>query len=445
MPDISSETNHTARPVNILQTLNYLIHPWDLKFREKKTEEAYQYELFIETASFGRFTWIIASVTWIFLGAFIFFSTRNLPDLSQQKLFITYISSGLILSIWFALTKMESYRKWHQYIQIFAQNSLAVFTLVFIYLLPSRYHLPAFTFFIVAILVHYSTVKVTFYLVLISAFLMTSLFSLFAWITSSYPTAEGGILFFAFYMLLANITGIALYRYHSKQHRRQFLTSQMLDAEKHNSDQLLLSIFPSKIAGELKIHAKIEPLRLDNATVIFCDLSGFTSWSANKNPKLVIEMLDELFSTFDRLAAELGVDKVKTIGDAYMACSNLTTRSDYAARSAVVFGLETIKTVDSMRDSFGGANIGLRVGIATGSVVAGVIGTSKPSYDIWGETVNLASRLESNGTVGEVLVCAKTFELLSLNESGVWKKASIELKGLGMKSAFAIQSLDGNK
>jgi class 3 adenylate cyclase len=97
-----------------------------------------------------------------------------------------------------------------------------------------------------------------------------------------------------------------------------------------------------------------------------------------------------------------------------------------------------------MRDSFGGANIGVRVGAATGSVVAGVIGTSKPSYDIWGETVNLSSRLESNGKVGEVLVCAKTFELLGMGERGVWKEAKVELKGLGMRSAFAIEALDGN-
>ena len=126
MSDISSEMNQIVKPTNILQTLNYLIKPWDLKFRDEKTEEAYQAELFIETASFGRFTWIIASVTWIVLGAFIFISTGSSPDFSQKKLFITYLAPGVVLSIWFALTKMQDYRIWHQYIQISAQNGFFI-------------------------------------------------------------------------------------------------------------------------------------------------------------------------------------------------------------------------------------------------------------------------------------------------------------------------------
>jgi class 3 adenylate cyclase len=437
----NEEISMTTVGLGQVTELKSLVHAGSLEFRLKQMETDYQAELFSETQSFGTFTWLIILVSWISLGFLFLLSTALSTESEKIKGLSVFFGSGVVLIAWRLSTSSSLYVKWHQQIQVGAFTALALSGVGIVGFMPERYHAPSFTFFILSILLPYLTANLTFIPTILCAVLMTVIFASFSIQTSSYPTAEGGVFFFFLYLSAANAIGLSLYRYRSQLRRMQFLTNKMLDIERATSEKLLHSIFPEKIAMELRIGNKVEATRLEDVSVIFCDLRGFTVWSAKNNPKRVVQVLDELFSRFDEIAKSLCLDKIKTIGDAYMACSNLTARSDSGAVDALEFGLQAIKTVSQMSGDFDSkdAQINLRVGIATGSVVAGVIGQTKPSYDIWGETVNLASRLESSGASGTVHFCERTFHLIRSNREIEAVEESIDLKGLGFKKTYTIR------
>jgi adenylate cyclase len=207
---------------------------------------------------------------------------------------------------------------------------------------------------------------------------------------------------------------VARVRIHSEAHHRlveRNATFAALQRERARSERLLLSILPPAIAEQLKDEPGTIAEGFLEATVLFADLAGFTSYSRTADPQGLVELLDAVFSEFDRLAADMGVEKIKTIGDAYMAAAGLPVpRADHATAAA--------RMALGMQDAFGaiarerGLPLDLRIGIHSGPVVAGVIGRHKFSYDLWGDTVNLASRMESHGEPGRIHVSAATQELL---------------------------------
>jgi class 3 adenylate cyclase len=430
-------------PISLGQVteLKSLVHSGSLKFRLKQMESEYQAELFSETQSFGTYTWLIILFSWLSFGFLFLLSTALSSESEKIKGLFAFLGSGIVLIAWRLITSSSSYIKWHQQIQVGVYSTLSLLGVAVVGSMPERYHAPSFTFFILSILLPYLTANLTLVPTILCAVSMTGIFASFSIMTNSYPTAEGGVFFFFLYLSAANAIGMSLYRYRSELRRIQFLTNRMLDIERSTSEKLLFSIFPEKVAMELRIGNRVEATRLEDVSVIFCDLCGFTAWSAKNNPKRVVQVLDDLISRFDAVAKSLQMDKIKTIGDAYMACSNLTARSDSAAVDALEFGLQTIKIVNQMAEDFDtkDTQINLRVGIATGSVVAGVIGQSKPSYDIWGETVNLASRLEASGAIGTVHICERTFSLIVSHREVEAQEGSMELKGLGIKKTYTIR------
>jgi class 3 adenylate cyclase len=170
--------------------------------------------------------------------------------------------------------------------------------------------------------------------------------------------------------------------------------------------------------------------------VLFADLMGFTEMSAQISPEALVGLLDEVFGAFDALCARHGVEKIKTIGDAYMAAAGLQDGDRGAAARVAAMALEMHERVGRLRRP-DGAPLVLRVGVATGPVVAGVLGRRKYSYDLWGDTVNLASRLEGSALPGTVQLCARTREALG----GGWAviaRGSVELKGIGEVPGFFL-------
>ncbi len=185
-----------------------------------------------------------------------------------------------------------------------------------------------------------------------------------------------------------------------------------LEREKQRSEELLLNVLPEPVADRLK--RGVNPLadRFDQVTVLFADIVGFTSFAADNEPEEVVAVLNEIFSGFDALAERHGVEKIKTIGDAYMIGSGLPApRRDHAGAAAeIALGmLEHVRRVEARR----GFEIRVRVGIHSGRVVAGVIGQKKFAYDLWGDTVNVASRLEASGEASRIHVSDETRRLLA--------------------------------
>jgi class 3 adenylate cyclase len=202
-----------------------------------------------------------------------------------------------------------------------------------------------------------------------------------------------------------------------------------LDLERQKSERLLLNMVPASIAARLKQTQDVIADAFDEVTVLFADLVDFTPRSQQIAPAQVVQFLNELFSVFDQLAQRHGLEKIKTIGDAYMVAGGLPDPRPDHAQAAAEMALAMREEVARRADP-SGRPLQVRIGIDTGPVVAGVIGTSKYSYDLWGDTVNTASRMESDGVAGCIQVTARTFRRLR-DSYRFQRRGSIPVKGKG--------------
>lgn len=170
-----------------------------------------------------------------------------------------------------------------------------------------------------------------------------------------------------------------------------------LSAERHRSERLLLNVLPASVAAELKEHGRTTARRFDSISVLFADIVGFTPMTATLEPEVIVERLNEVFSHFDRLADHYGCEKIRTIGDGYMAAAGVPVPRGDHAQAITSMALDMLEYVKN-------SPLHLRIGINSGPAVAGIVGTSKFQYDVWGDTVNTASRMESHGVPDRIHV-----------------------------------------
>ncbi|MBN8221679.1 MAG: HAMP domain-containing protein [Spirochaetes bacterium] len=191
-------------------------------------------------------------------------------------------------------------------------------------------------------------------------------------------------------------------------------TAQLTE-EKKKSDTLLLNILPERIADELKEKGHTQPMRIESATVLFTDFVGFTKISENLSPEEVVAELDKCFSYFDQVTEKYGLEKLKTIGDSFMCAGGVPEANRTHAIDACLAALEIQAFMNQMKEikhQQGFPYWELRLGINTGPLVAGVVGHKKFAYDVWGDTVNTASRMESSGLAGEINISHSTYDLV---------------------------------
>lgn len=216
-----------------------------------------------------------------------------------------------------------------------------------------------------------------------------------------------------------------------------------LRAEQEKSERLLLNILPQEIATQLKQEQGAIATRFDQVTVLFSDIVNFTGIAARLSPTELVNLLNEIFSAFDHLAEQYGLEKIKTIGDAYMVVGGLPAPRDDHAEAIAKMALE-MQQVISQFSTPDGEQFRLRIGINTGPVVAGVIGIRKFSYDLWGDTVNVASRMESHGMVDKIQVAESTYRLLK-TKYFFSSRGSISIKGKGSMMAYFLENRDSRK
>jgi class 3 adenylate cyclase len=186
-----------------------------------------------------------------------------------------------------------------------------------------------------------------------------------------------------------------------------------LEAEKHKSESLLHNILPADVAEELRRTGQVKPIHYDSVTVLFTDFKGFTRVASRMSPAALLRELDFYFSEFDRIIERHGLEKLKTIGDAYMCAGGIPTVNTSHAGDAVAAAWEIVAFMEAVREdklASGEPPWELRIGVHTGPLMAGVIGQKKFAYDIWGDTVNIASRLESTGEAGRINLSRSTWE-----------------------------------
>ena len=211
--------------------------------------------------------------------------------------------------------------------------------------------------------------------------------------------------------VLAFIIALLIYR----GYRNKVKTHKILDKQKNEIEGLLLNILPKEVAGELQRTGHATPKHYDSASVMFTDFKSFTVIADNMSPKDLVEELDACFNAFDGIIEKYQLEKIKTIGDSYMCAGGIPTPDETHVLKIVKAGLEIQQYVSEYNQRRQEKSLepwNIRIGVHVGPIVAGVVGKKKYAYDIWGSTVNIASRMESNGEPGKVNISSATYELI---------------------------------
>lgn len=212
----------------------------------------------------------------------------------------------------------------------------------------------------------------------------------------------------------------------------------LLELEKEKSERLLLNVLPEAIAARLKNGEKVIAEKQECATVGFTDLVGFTPYARTAEPVDVVTMLNRIFSNFDLLSGRHGVEKIKTIGDCYMFAAGIPVPVADHARRVADTALEMVQFLARFNARFG-SSFQVRIGINTGPLVAGIIGKQKFAYDIWGDAVNVASRLESSGMPGRIHISESTRAALG-SDYECEPHGAIDCKGLGTINTYFLNA-----
>ena len=216
--------------------------------------------------------------------------------------------------------------------------------------------------------------------------------------------------------------------------------NEILNMELQRSEQLLLNILPYETAQELKMSGKAVARYYPDITVMFTDFKGFTHIAEKLSPEQLVQEIDEFFTAFDLIMEKNGIEKIKTIGDAYMAASGLPAVNDTHALDMVNAAVDIIEYMEVQRQIRIAANrpvFDIRIGIHTGPVVAGIVGHKKFAYDIWGDAVNLASRMESSGEAGQINISQATYDRISSSYSCIFR-GEIEAKNKGKVGMYFV-------
>lgn len=222
-----------------------------------------------------------------------------------------------------------------------------------------------------------------------------------------------------------------------KYYRLDFINQKRLAEEKRKNEKLLLNILPKNIANELKEHQGTIARDYDHIVVLFADLVEFSRLSQTNSAQGVVKILNEVFSIFDQLTDDFSLEKIKTIGDSYMVTSNLQKVDLATSYNIADFALQIMKALEHYNKKTD-QNLKLRVGMHVGEAVAGVIGVKKFVYDVWGSTVNIASRMESTCPTNEIQVSQAMYELLK-DKFQFESRGQVEMKGFGFMPTYLLK------
>ena len=216
-------------------------------------------------------------------------------------------------------------------------------------------------------------------------------------------------------------------------------TNSIIEEEKNRSNNLLLNILPEETALELKKNGKVQAKKFESVTVLFTDFEGFTHYAEKLPPEKLVESIDYYFSKFDTIMEKYNLEKIKTVGDAYMCAGGLPFPTGDHAYKMTLAALEIARFVNISEELItqNQTHFKIRIGINTGPLVAGVVGIKKFSYDIWGDTVNIASRMESNSEPGRINISEHTYQIIK-NDFDCEYRGEIEVKNKGMMKMYFV-------
>lgn len=259
--------------------------------------------------------------------------------------------------------------------------------------------------------------------------------------------AQGSFIRNLTYVLIGLLVLVALillaYRQLRSKNKKIAAQQVVIAAEKEKSDALLLNILPATVAAELKEHGASKPRQFNEITVIFTDFVGFTMISEQLSPAELVEALDKIFLEFDLIIEKHGMQRIKTIGDAYMCACGLPEPMDDHAKRAVTAAIEMRDFMQKFNAEVAASapKWNIRIGVNSGPVVAGVVGIKKFAYDIWGDAVNVASRMESSGESGKVNMSQSTYDLVQ-GSFATTHRGKVKAKNKGDIDMYFVEMLD---
>ncbi len=250
-------------------------------------------------------------------------------------------------------------------------------------------------------------------------------------------SAEMGALF----PLIVNPLAVAIIclqldRFTTSQNLELYAEKQRVQVERERADQVLFNVLPATIAEELKQNNAVKAVKFDRMGILFADIVGFTHFSSSLPPDALIFILNQIFTSFDEIVERLGLEKIKTIGDAYMTISTESPLVPSHLSRLAQLALEMLGTIRAYNVS-NGTDLQMRIGLHVGPAVAGVIGVKRFLYDVWGDTVNVASRMEASGLPGRVHVSTPVRDQLS-GEFAFEARDRVEIKGKGAMQTYFL-------
>lgn len=241
--------------------------------------------------------------------------------------------------------------------------------------------------------------------------------------------------FFIAGIILLSAVSVVIFRYY----RVQRSSNQLLAKEKEKSESLLHNILPEEVAAELKIRGATTAHQFDNVTVLFTDFVNFTIAGERLGSQALVEELHNCFKAFDEIMEKYGIEKIKTIGDAYLAVCGLPTADEHHAEKVVQAAKEILEFTYQRRAQLGDKTFDIRIGIHSGEVVAGIVGVKKFAYDIWGDTVNTAARMEQNSEAGKINISQTTYELVQDKFNCIYR-GELEAKNKGKLKMYFVET-----
>ena len=417
----------TSTPENERSGWRLRLERLRLRFRDPALESAYRADRFRHDLGNIRFALLAGIALWVTWGLLLrpymlALSDQRLDLLMRFLVFIPMLLVGL------ALTYTRFFGRVWEWVSVAIAGAtllLWVFYVSRITTVPAEYG------YIGVILITsftYALLRLRFVLVVLVTVIGIAAYLPYA-LTAKYIQDVSLVLAMLYLVSFGLMGGMASYRM-ERFTRDLFLRERQLEQERTRSDGLLLNMLPVAIVEQLKTSSGGRIAQnFDQVSVFFADAVGSTEQAARSSPEAFADALDELFSHFDEIATRHGLEKIKTIGDAYMAVAGAPTPMDDHADAAVGMAVDLLADAGNIRWPSGDPIV-VRGGIATGPAVAGVIGVQRFAYDLWGDTVNLASRLETNAVPGRFLVSESTArELTDRYDFG--PSEILEVKGKG--------------
>lgn len=411
---------------------------WSMRFADRDLERRFLRGYRIDAIPMRRWGVVLAAVMAL---AFMWQDT----EISADGIYATYIRLGLIMPLcalsWFAMRRPDAQRWVELIISVFLVLYSACTAAIFVVFEPTLYGISG------------AIAEGNFVMIMLAAFTIACLrlwwaLSVGVSIVVIYALAVWGwgVGSYSDFMLthLSNIVmalclGALTCGMFESLRRRQFLTLNLLANEKERYKNLLCTLVPPAIATRIERGETPIADSHSDIAVLFSDFVGFTNLTSRIAPQRLVQLLNDLFSEFDAAAARLDIEKIKTIGDGYMAACGAPVSESMRTITLVKFGLELVAITERIAEKHG-IPIGIRVGVHAGSLIAGVIGKSRFAYDMWGETVNMASRMESSGVPGRVQVSESALQRLR-GQFAVEARENVQIKGGDMVSAYLVSEL----